>query len=77
MNLINSTGREKLIGDKFSNIFPTMKIPDISYTWFDFHKECKKMQWQHLSKLIRGIEEQIDGFDYFMAMIDNAVYYYY
>ena len=43
------------------------------YEWFDFHKECAKMQWQNISKLIETIQKKLDTFGYFSAQIESSV----
>ena len=45
----------------------SLKNPDIEYTWFDFHGECKKMKWENLSKLVNIVKEKMLGYGYFMA----------
>jgi len=36
-----------------------LKNPNISYVWFDFHGECKKMKWENLSKLVAIVKEEM------------------
>jgi hypothetical protein len=40
---------------------------DFTYIWFDFHHECRKMQWGNLSKLISKMSKELKDFKYFMA----------
>ncbi|ODV63297.1 phosphatidylinositol-3-phosphatase SAC1 ASCRUDRAFT_16948, partial [Ascoidea rubescens DSM 1968] len=60
INLINSGGREKKIKDCYEKIIIDLKakhpskINDntLEYIYFDFHHECRKMQWYNVDKLI-------------------------
>lgn len=51
-----------MIGDQFTRVFNEMKDNDLSYTWFDFHGECKKMKWENLSKLVDIIKEELSNY---------------
>ncbi|KAL0591451.1 hypothetical protein ABG067_001049 [Albugo candida] len=37
----------------------------IQYVWFDFHHECRKMQWQNLSKLVNDVKDQFEQYGWF------------
>ncbi|TMW57499.1 hypothetical protein Poli38472_003424 [Pythium oligandrum] len=37
----------------------------IVYVWFDFHHECRKMQWQNLSKLMTDVNDQFSQYGWF------------
>lgn len=37
----------------------------MSHTYFDFHKECKGMQWQNVEKLVGKVWEEFNGYGYF------------
>ena len=39
----------------------------MSYVWFDFHGECKKMKWENLSKLIDIVKEELKNYGHFTA----------
>jgi hypothetical protein len=39
----------------------------LDYLWFDFHKECAKMQWHHLSKLFERRGDSLDTHGWFAA----------
>ena len=44
-----------------------MKEERISYEWFDFHAECKKLKFENLSKLLEKVNEKLLGFGSFRA----------
>jgi hypothetical protein len=64
INLIDKKGSQKVIGDFFTDMVKTENDPMIKYTWFDFHAECKKMQWHNLSKLVNETLESIQKYKY-------------
>lgn len=64
VNLIDKKGSQKIIGEFFTEMVRTESDPLIKYTWFDFHDECKKMQWHNLSKLVNDLLESIQKFKY-------------
>ncbi|GAB9462782.1 hypothetical protein Gpo141_00000265 [Globisporangium polare] len=37
----------------------------IAYVWFDFHHECRKMQWGNLSKLVAEVNDQFNQYGWF------------
>lgn len=60
------------IGTTFTNLVTNMKDDLIKYVWFDFHDECKKMRWENLSKLVDQVKDKLNGFEYFMATLQNG-----
>ena len=37
----------------------------IAYVWFDFHHECRKMQWHNLGKLVDQVQDQFAQYGWF------------
>ena len=37
----------------------------LSFTWFDFHAECRKMKWGNLSKLMDAVESRLTAQGYY------------
>ena len=66
VNLINKNGYEKPLGDEFARQIFFMNDSQLRYVHFDFHHECRKMQWHRVSILIDAIKEDLDkqGYDY-------------
>ena len=65
VNLIDRKGDQLNIGDMYKNLFtnskklfqsnnPENSEPLVAFTWFDFHKECKKMKYENISNLLRA-----------------------
>ncbi|KAJ3254391.1 Phosphatidylinositide phosphatase SAC1 [Boothiomyces macroporosus] len=59
INLINKDGYEKPLGDEFERQAFLMNDERLKYIHFDFHHECRKMQWHNISKLIQSIEQDL------------------
>lgn len=51
----------------------TENDPQIKYSWFDFHAECKKMQWHHLSKLVNEAIDSIQKYKYGQYRVSKTV----
>jgi hypothetical protein len=66
INLINQKGAEKTLGDAFQYFIKTLKSLAVCYDAFDFHKECSKMQWQNLDKLINRLSPTQEEYGYYM-----------
>ena len=64
VNLIDKKGSQKIIGEFFTEMTRSENDPTVKYCWFDFHDECKKMQWHHLTKLINELLDSIQKFKY-------------
>ncbi|GLD96100.1 hypothetical protein PINS_up004778 [Pythium insidiosum] len=45
----------------------------IVYVWFDFHHECRKMQWGNLSKLVTEVQDQFTHYGYFECDSEGRV----
>lgn len=56
-----------MIGENFTKIYNELKDPDLNYTWFDFHGECKKMKWENLSKLIDIVKDELSSYGSFQV----------
>ena len=73
VNLIDKKGSQKIIGEYLTEIIKTENDPRVHYTWFDFHSECKKMQWQHLSKLVNELLDNIQKYKYGHYRVSKTV----
>ena len=69
VNLIDKKGSQKRIGDQFTRVFNELNDKDLSYVWFDFHGECKKMKWENLSKLIDIVKDELTNYSSFEATL--------
>jgi len=67
VNLINTKGGEKILGDRFKTICDSSGYTELhmNYVVFDFHKECSKMRWHRLSLLLDELKQSLDSMSYF------------
>lgn len=70
VNLIDKKGSQLRIGTKMTELVKQMNDPNIYYTWFDFHGECKKMKWENLSKLIAIVKQEFLEFGHTMVQLN-------
>jgi len=70
INLIDKKGSQDRIGKKFTEVVNALNDKSISYEWFDFHGECKKMKWENLSKLLKNVESQLTQYGSFEARFE-------
>ncbi|XP_037967524.2 phosphatidylinositide phosphatase SAC2 [Plutella xylostella] len=61
VNLVDQTGREKVIFDAYSDHVLMYNSPDIIYSTFDFHQYCRGMRYENVSILINALEEVISN----------------
>lgn len=59
INLINKKGYEKPLGDEFARMVNEMNDSRVKYIHFDFHHECRKMQWHRIGLLVDQIAEDL------------------
>ena len=71
INLIDKKGNQKEIGTALKNQLDSMKYKRLKLTWFDFHHECRGLHWEHIAKLMREIEPQIDQYSYFRCTTES------
>jgi hypothetical protein len=68
INLINKTGYESRyqkmlissLGDEFLRQTNLFGRDELVYIHFDFHQECRKMQWHRISILIDALRNELD-----------------
>lgn len=77
INMIDKKGSQKLIGSAFDRVFTSIKNSEeelssrIHLEWFDFHHECRNMNFSSIKKLVNFIKGNISDFGYFEA---NVIY---
>jgi hypothetical protein len=66
VNLINTKGCEKVLGDRFKQACEGSGYTDVhmKYIEFDFHKECSKMRWHRLSILLDELKAYLEEQSY-------------
>ena len=69
VNLVEKTGREKIINDAYLNHVLNLDSPNITYVSFDFHDYCRGMRFENVSLLIEAVKDIIKDMRY--CWIDN------
>ncbi|CAG9818977.1 unnamed protein product [Phaedon cochleariae] len=64
INLVDQTGKEKVIFDAYSHYILQQNSPFITYVTFDFHEYCKGMHFENVSILINAISDIIKDMNY-------------
>ncbi|TPX40480.1 hypothetical protein SeMB42_g05977 [Synchytrium endobioticum] len=62
VNLINTHGYEAGLGNEYAKQIRSANDTRIKYVHFDFHKECRKMQWHRISLLVDQIENELNQY---------------
>lgn len=52
VNLIDKKKDQQRLGEAYEREVAAFGRPELRYVWFDFHAECKNMQWQNLRRLV-------------------------
>nr|XP_033203583.1 phosphatidylinositide phosphatase SAC2 isoform X2 [Bombus vancouverensis nearcticus] len=64
MNLVEQTGKEKIIWEAYSNHVLNYNHPDITYTTFDFHEYCRGMHFENVSILVSALAAVLSDIGY-------------
>ncbi|EEB13673.1 suppressor of actin, putative [Pediculus humanus corporis] len=64
VNLVEQTGKEKIIWDAYTNHVLAYNEPKITYATFDFHEYCRGMRFENVSYLTASLEEVVKNMGY-------------
>ncbi|XP_006609267.1 phosphatidylinositide phosphatase SAC2 isoform X2 [Apis dorsata] len=64
VNLVEQTGKEKIIWEAYSNHVLNYNNPDITYTTFDFHEYCRGMHFENVSILVNELATVLTDMGY-------------
>ena len=70
INLIDKKTEQLRLGtafkDAISDLTATTRhfLANVRYVWFDFHHECRKMQWHNLEKLVKLVDDDFQDSGY-------------
>ncbi|KAL4640934.1 phosphatidylinositide phosphatase SAC2 [Arapaima gigas] len=70
INLVDQTGREKLIGDAYLKQVLLFNNPNLTYVSFDFHEHCRGMKFENIQILTDAISDIITDMKW--AWVDQA-----
>lgn len=59
INLVDQSGREKIISDVFMDNILAYNSPFLTYITFDFHEYCRGMRFENVSVLVESIPDVI------------------
>ncbi|KAG8549172.1 hypothetical protein GDO81_022377 [Engystomops pustulosus] len=59
INLVDQTGREKIIGDAYMKQVLMFNCPHLTYVTFDFHEHCRGMKFENVQTLTDAISDII------------------
>lgn len=69
-NLVNAKGYELKVGDAMSRTVKSMNDSHVKYTHFDFHHECRGMQWHRIHNLFQQFEVDLRAQGY--SVLDGS-----
>ncbi|XP_053292375.1 phosphatidylinositide phosphatase SAC2 isoform X1 [Pleuronectes platessa] len=70
INLVDQTGREKVIGDGYLKQVLLYNNPNLTYVSFDFHEHCRGMRFENVQILTDAISDLITDMKW--AWVDQA-----
>ncbi|XP_057317982.1 phosphatidylinositide phosphatase SAC2 isoform X2 [Microplitis mediator] len=64
VNLVEQSGKEKIIWDAYSDHVIKYNSPDIIYTTFDFHEYCRGMHFENVTILVNALSDVLGEMGY-------------
>ncbi|XP_018363173.1 PREDICTED: phosphatidylinositide phosphatase SAC2 isoform X2 [Trachymyrmex cornetzi] len=64
VNLVEQTGKERIIWEAYSNHVFNYNHSDITYTIFDFHEYCRGMHFENVSILVNALATMLANMGY-------------
>ncbi|SAM07212.1 hypothetical protein [Absidia glauca] len=71
INLINKNGYEQPLGDIYARAVQDLLNPHLRYIHFDFHHECKNLQWHRVQLLIDRLVPDLEKAGYYHCCYDD------
>lgn len=69
VNLVDQKGMQGSLEAAYAEAVDLAKNSDLRYVPFDFHHECRKMQWQNLSKLVAQVSDEFGPMLFFHEIV--------
>ncbi|KAL3316737.1 Phosphatidylinositide phosphatase SAC1 [Cichlidogyrus casuarinus] len=71
INLINQTGRERILERSFAQAVQPIASTMVKYESFDFHRECGLNKWHRLKTLMDRLEPEMTQMQYFHLLVPS------
>ncbi|KAI6238406.1 SAC domain-containing protein [Aphelenchoides fujianensis] len=71
VNLVNQRGREHRLGSELARVVLQASLDYVKYVPFDFHAECKGLDWSALAQLRRTLDPDLRDFGFFSSSIQR------
>lgn len=55
VNLVNQKGYEKPVKDAYESLVANLNDEDLTYVYFDYHHECRRMQYHNVERLVERL----------------------
>uniref|UniRef100_A0A7S1UKE5 SAC domain-containing protein n=1 Tax=Phaeomonas parva TaxID=124430 RepID=A0A7S1UKE5_9STRA len=76
VNLVDCKGSQEQLGEAFKDqvdeamhtVSGRQNMPGLTYVWFDFHRECSRMRWGNLAKLLERLRDGLRNEGYFYQL---------
>ncbi|CCM01619.1 uncharacterized protein FIBRA_03680 [Fibroporia radiculosa] len=65
VNLVNQKGHEQPVKEAYERSVSQLNLSKVKYEYFDFHNECKNMQWDRIDVLLSRLDEDLNSYGYF------------
>lgn len=72
VSLVNHKGKELTVEQAYSRAVDSLRNPDLRFVSFDFHKECSKMRYGNLSKLVAQVADEFGAQGYFAGVLASS-----
>lgn len=71
VNLVNQKGHELPVKEAYEQVVNALEEPKLHYVYFDFHHECRNMQWHKVKLLLSQLESMgLSNKDFFHKTMD-------
>lgn len=73
VNLVEQSGKEKIIGDKYAEHIIRYNNENLMYVTFDFHEYCRGMRFENVSALIEALATELHDFGFHWRDNNGAI----
>lgn len=75
INLIDKKGSQKAIGTAFTDLYNIHSSENLSYEWFDFHHECRKMKYENIARLLNSVSKKVSSYSHCEISVAENEYF--